>query len=146
MTHMETYLPVKPDRQKEYVERCVKRLQGVQFDAIAFTGMSGATVAPVVAFEMGKSMIPVRKRDNAHEPNGAVVPVGNYRYVIVDDMSATGDTIRQIMRSVSDADETRYPRGSAGECVGIVYYAYEEPFFTEDKNEKFQGSTIPILW
>ena len=52
---------------------------GIECDAIAFRGMSGALVGPMVALELGKEFIMVRKR-NANSHSSYMVE-GNTRLI-----------------------------------------------------------------
>lgn len=76
-----------------------RQLKNVEFDAIAFRGMSGALIAPIIAYLMHKSLIMVRKPKTA-EPNhsGRLIEGDMYatRYVIIDDCTSTGQTVNTI--------------------------------------------------
>jgi orotate phosphoribosyltransferase len=93
------------------IKACIKP---EDYDCIAFRGVSGAVVAPVVAYQLGKGLIPVRKGENAHSTNS--IEVGNHdykRYLIVDDFIDSGDTVVAIEKAC---------RGYGMTCVGIVTY------------------------
>jgi len=70
--------------------------------AVAFRGISGALVAPIVAFKLGLNAIAVRK-PGADCHNGithhSIALEGSpvERYVIVDDFVNTGETIKKIV-------------------------------------------------
>ncbi len=44
-----------------FIEAACEKLRGLDFDAIAFTGSSGALIAPMLAWRLGKGLILVRK-------------------------------------------------------------------------------------
>lgn len=68
-----------------------------EFDAIAFSGMSGALVAPIVADRLGKPFFLIRKKDESPHMEHRVE--GDYnakRYIIIDDFICTGKTVGRI--------------------------------------------------
>ena len=106
-----------PTKLRRAVQKCVRiiRKRKLKFDAIAFRGLSGAVVAPMVALALKKTMIAVRK-SNSH---GIKVcgDLGAQSYLIIDDFISSGVTIRKIVTGID--------RASLNEpaCVGIVLYA-----------------------
>ena len=84
------------------LQQCQDALAGVDFDSLAFSGMSGALVAPILAHLMEKEIIMVRipGTPGCH----SVYPVegfrGSKRYVIVDDLVCTGKTCTRIIRGI----------------------------------------------
>src|SRR6185437_651522 len=71
------------------------RHSGVEdFDAIAFTGLSGALVAPIVADLLGKELIAVRKEKTNHSSNQIEGYIAGKTYIILDDCRSSGKTIR----------------------------------------------------
>jgi adenine/guanine phosphoribosyltransferase-like PRPP-binding protein len=89
------------------------------FDTIAFTGVSGAAIGFALGYELGLPMLCVRKQsEKSHysATNGYVE--GHFtamRYIIVDDLIASGDTIYSIMNRIHLAIDD-------AECVGIFLY------------------------
>jgi len=90
---------------KKAIRAAVKELreQKVEFDTVAFCGMSGALFAPILAHKMGKEMILVRKpstkesRHSSHDTEGYTAA---YRVLIVDDICSSGKTVEYIIESV----------------------------------------------
>lgn len=98
------------------VERTIEVLSGYDFDAIAFQGLSGALVAPIVAMKMKKSILAVRKPDERrHSIRDVEGDYATRRYVILDDFVSSGTTLRRILQSVFDV----LPRAR---CIGMVEY------------------------
>lgn len=99
----------------KYANFAVRALANWQFDALAFTGMSGALIAPLVAMRMDKPLIMVRKRgEQSHA--GSMYVEGDYnarRYIIIDDLVASGDTARRIVHEISLA----MPKA---QCLGLL--------------------------
>ena len=78
-----------------------------EFDAIAFRGMSGALVVPMLCRRLKKEMIVCRKESEKSHGQPAEGYLNCERYIIVDDFIASGATIRGIVEAIDD--ETRYP-------------------------------------
>jgi orotate phosphoribosyltransferase len=80
------------------------KASGLEFEAIAFRGMSGALVAPLVAVLLNKDLIVCRKDEINH--HSAFVVEGRLccgSYVILDDFMASGLTITTIYHLISNA-------------------------------------------
>jgi adenine/guanine phosphoribosyltransferase-like PRPP-binding protein len=78
----------------------------LKFDAIAYTGCSGALVAPTIAYLLNKHLIVVRKNEGAHSFNrveGYVNKNEPINYIIIDDFIETGKTINTIYEKIADA-------------------------------------------
>lgn len=89
------------------------------FDAIAFTGMSGALIAPLVAQRLQKELLLVRKAgDGSH--SGYIVEGGLdcTKFIIIDDLIMSGNTIRNLLEKV----KTVCPNAT---CSGIILYHEE---------------------
>jgi orotate phosphoribosyltransferase-like protein len=82
--------------------KCLDELASLDFDALAFSGMSGALVAPVLSHLMGKELIMVRipGTPNCHSTLPVEGYSGSKRYVIVDDLVGGGRTCSRIIRGV----------------------------------------------
>lgn len=83
------------------VESCKETLESreVEFDTIAFAGMSGALFAPFLAVAMNKQLLLVRKvGDTTHSLDTCEYAVGAAisRILIVDDFVCSGSTIQRI--------------------------------------------------
>lgn len=90
--------------------------------AIAFRGISGALVAPIVAYRLGLNVIPIRKGEHSHggatHHKRALEATLVQRYVIVDDFIESGTTVREIVRD---------RRVEGCECLGVLLYAKPVP-------------------
>lgn len=104
--------------------------------AIAFTGLSGALLAPSVADRLGLDLIAVRKATvNAHSANRIEAPLEPRRYVILDDFIQSGDTLRVMANVLHD----KAPQHS---CIGI--FLWNEP---DDIGARFEtpSGEVPIV-
>lgn len=88
----------------------------VKFDAIAFTGSSGAGLAYPLSYILGIPLICVRKTpSNSHYRIRLEGCVAAGRYIIVDDFIESGRTIDSIRRAIKS-------KNTAADCVGIYLY------------------------
>lgn len=79
----------------------IKKLQKRRkFDAIAFTGTSGAALAYPLSLKLKLPLICVRKNDDNHFGYPIEGCVTAEKYIIIDDFIADGDTMNRIMRAV----------------------------------------------
>jgi adenine/guanine phosphoribosyltransferase-like PRPP-binding protein len=87
---------------QEKVKLAVEALKNHKFDTIAFSGMSGAIVAPAIALAMNKALVLVRKlNDSTHSSHRIEGNCESKRYVIVDDFIETGRTRDYIKEQMS---------------------------------------------
>lgn len=112
---------------KRSVQNAVEALRGVDFDAIVFTGVSGALFGPVLAYQLGKEIVVVRKPGH----NRGYICEGfkdAERYIFVDDMIDTGKTIVRVIKEM---------RGFAlhGEIIGAYLY-HDDGFVSIEKLEE----------
>ena len=120
--HEKNYAPRSLKAQVKRVVRNLKKLQKkVKFDAIAFSGLSGAAVAYPVSALGGFHLITVRKsRAKSHGGHVEGSEKRNIqRYIILDDFVGKGTTVTTIVRTIINlktfGDETP-------ECVGVAVY------------------------
>jgi adenine/guanine phosphoribosyltransferase-like PRPP-binding protein len=91
----------------ECIEQSIKLLRRIEdkFDTIAFIGTSGALCAPIIARELGKELIVVRKESdykNSHSPKRVEGYRGGRSYILVDDFVDHGGTIERVVEAVSE--------------------------------------------
>lgn len=101
----------------ERIPVAVEFLSQFEFDAIAFRGMSGALVAPIIARELGKTLICVRKPDEkCHSSRLVEGDSGARSYVIIDDFIDYGTTVRKIFTAVGEF-------APQAKCLGTFQFA-----------------------
>jgi adenine/guanine phosphoribosyltransferase-like PRPP-binding protein len=119
------------------VPKAVKKLRSIKrkypFDAIAFTGSSGAALAYPLSYLLKMPLIHVRK-GNSHYGMGKIEgTISSKHYIIVDDFIETGSTIKRIIKNIS-AETNAKPIGillySSGMNNDFVYQTQELPVFT----------------
>lgn len=142
MPHI-SYLKNAIQNRKETIRTAVNRLNklkregGLEFEAIAFTGLSGSLIAPAIADILGVGLIAVRKADDesTHSDYGVETASENVDYIIVDDVVGSGRTVKHIQAAI----ERSMPDSI---CQGIYLYAQREEQYAErDKIEEL----CPVL-
>jgi len=109
--------------------RLIKRSK-IEFDSIAVRGNSGTLVAGPLSLELQKNIILVRKQDGSHSEydiegfcsfkneQSIILNADNLpeiRYIIIDDLIATGKTVLEINEKLKDK----------AQLVGIFLYAQD---------------------
>lgn len=119
------------DLVKKNVKGIVARLKlwGIEFDGIAFTGMSGALVAPMVADKMKKKLLMVRKDGDVSHSSYAVEGHRDVkRYIVLDDLVCTGTSVRNVVKGVLRMRHSYELTGL--ECVGV--FCWYERYYDVD--------------
>lgn len=132
--HLDEFLHVSSLRQQAILAQQV--LEDYEFDTIAFRGMSGALIAPILALNLQKELILVRKpADDSHSWFKVEGNKDAQRYVIVDDFESSGKTKRTIIEAVRTfAPDANY--------LGFLGCAYLSAFAVGDM--KLQGKPYPL--
>ncbi len=111
----------------ELADRCITKTVEIMllhpFEAIAFSGTSGAAMAYILSYRLGIPLICVRKKgDDGHHTRtfGGVRGlleghIDAATYLIVDDWISSGATVKRIA-------ETIRQRSPNARCVGILLY------------------------
>ena len=110
---------------------CDLRKISDQFDSIACCGTSGLMVVPQIAELLNKNIILVRKKNEKCYSDFAIEGVKPFRYIILDDLICSGNTVRHIKRSISNEH-------SRTTCVGLYCYMPEECAYTKDTVKLFE--------
>jgi hypothetical protein len=131
-----------PSRREYIIPQLVKNITNFglsAFDAIAFRGMSGALVAPIVGYLLGKPVVLVRRGENSHSKYLVEGLHEVNRYIIIDDLISSGTTINTILQMMRNRHESEFL--TPHECVGIFLYnsGRMSSFTTED------GKRIPVV-
>lgn len=114
------YFPFAHAAPETQIERAAKALEGVDFDTMVGTGLSGALTVPVLARGMGKHWLIVRKPDDdTHSWERAEGTLG-HRWIFVDDFRETGETEERVHYAVDQIQ--KYSRFFSSEYVGTYLY------------------------
>ncbi|NDB60499.1 phosphoribosyltransferase [bacterium] len=89
------------------------------FDSIACSGTSGLMVVPQIAELLDKHIVIVRKNDERSYSDFRIEGVSPFRYIIIDDLICSGNTIRHIKRSIKEEH-------SRSSCIGVYCYLPSE--------------------
>ena len=88
------------------VPKAVKKIRQLRkqlgFDAIAFTGSSGAALAFPLSFFLKIPLIHVRKGQSHYGTGRIEGTISSKKYLIVDDFIDRGNTMKRIMKSIAD--------------------------------------------
>jgi len=129
----------RPGSLKAIVNRVIKKLeklrQEIKFDAIAFRGISGSSIAYPVSAIAGYHLIEVRRapglrngKGNSH--HGSTIEGSSSRkikrYIILDDFISSGKTVEEIAKTITKEFRSD-PKADQPQCVAIVMYA-SSPF------------------
>jgi hypothetical protein len=94
--HGITYLERAFDNPAVIVTDAMHALNGVQFDTLIGTGLSGCLVVPTLARALGRHFAIVRKpNDGAHSPSCIAGEVGS-KWLFVDEQICSGTTFRRV--------------------------------------------------
>lgn len=120
------------------IPKAVKEIRALKkeldFDAIAFTGSSGAALAFPLSYLLKLPLIHVRK-GNSHYFSGQIEgTISSKKYLIVDDFIDRGNTIRRIIRNI------KRELGDQAKPVGIYLYAPD----AESRYFFYRTDIIPV--
>lgn len=94
-----------------------------QFDTIAFRGVSGTMIGPILAMNLQKEMLVVRKLPHeSHASHSWRLVEGNgecQKYIIVDDIVASGATLFNICDEIRNVGNWVY---GPPKCVGLATF------------------------
>jgi adenine/guanine phosphoribosyltransferase-like PRPP-binding protein len=110
------------DRYHKMITSAVKTIRRfskhTHFDAIAFTGTSGAAIAYPLSLRLNKPLICVRKKKEKSHYFGRIEGcVDAKSYIIVDDCVASGRTVKDIVSTISGCKRLKKAKP-----VGIYLY------------------------
>lgn len=125
-------IAIVPEKRKDIISKLARKINSskLEFDTIAFTGVSGALIGPALADKLNKKMIIVRKKETkTHAYRKAE---GFYKfstshkevkYIIIDDVIDSGKTIVTIIQRIDKVSMLGKTNGLKNNCcVGIFLY------------------------
>lgn len=113
---------------KKVRARAKKGLQGVQFDTVVGTGLSGLLPLHILGEHFKVYTLAVRKVNDGSHGIGLTEGTVGLRWLFVDDFISTGNTFIRTYKTVMAACKNR---GFATECVGAFLYGETpEHYFT----------------
>lgn len=120
------------DERDELLRLAEKILSDIEFDIIVVRGVSGLLWGTPLAIKMRKGLCVVRKEESTHSCYGVegIVPEQGDKYIVVDDLIDTGDTIQKIIDSID-----------SGKFMG-AYLCHGSAYFADDSLEY----TRPHFW
>lgn len=107
----------------------------LKYDTLAFSGMSGALIAPIIAHRLKKDLLMIRKKgDNTHSCLIVEGNVGAQRIVVVDDFINSGHTVGRIVKYIRMCCKAKivglllYHDDAESGFDRDLYYPGSEPF------------------
>jgi len=102
MSYLDDFL--KGKQISKAVATAEKRLQGIQFDAIAVRGNSGLLIGAPLAAHLNKNIMIVRKKgERSHSMRDVEGwQHARQRVLLVDDFIETGSTLKYMYRKIMD--------------------------------------------
>jgi len=102
-----------PSKLKRHVNLAAKRLKKIKFDTIAVTGNSGTIFGGALSIAMKKPLMLVRKdSDDTHSMCRVEGPRKIGRFVFVDDVVASGVTLRRVVKRLTKPEEAMLEPGT----------------------------------
>lgn len=122
VSHLDKIVPA--ETRKKIVKSCVTAIQqaekdGLKFNAIAVSGVSGITLGSILAHLLDKNLIVVRTTKGDHSEN-MVEGCCDDSYIIVDDLICTGKTVQRIIRNIYEK------LCGHSKCVGMLMWNNEK--------------------
>ncbi len=104
-----------------------------KLSAIAGTGHSGSTVVGALAVVSDYNPILVRKYfEGCHSSSKVSGLIGDFDYVIVDDLVDTGDTVNMIIENIANRCNDNYYPVPAPRCIAVLTYGgYKESHMSD---------------
>jgi orotate phosphoribosyltransferase len=98
-----------------------RALQGLEFETIVVTGVSGLLVGPLVSVWMDKRLVVVRRTISCRNTHSSYWVEGPNpgRWIFLDDLIATGKTLRRVRRRISTSAGVGF---GSETFIGVVLY------------------------
>lgn len=137
--------------RRRAINRCCKEILKIEKQlgkhvSIAVSGVSGLSIGSMVAYELKRELIVVRKKEETllcHSSN-EVENLPDRPYVIIDDLIASGSTIKRIVKTIdSMAKVWRFRRTKPIAIIIYDTYHYNKEIdASADKNSK---QIVPVI-
>lgn len=109
----------------------------IKYSGIACCGASGMLVVPQIAELLKKNIILVRKKKDGYS-DFLVEGANCSRYIILDDLICSGNTVKHIMNSIKE-------ECPSSKCLGIYCYMPEESAYRTEPKYCEKDLGIPYL-
>jgi hypothetical protein len=107
-----------PKKLKAFLKLAIPLVKKYDFQSFAFRGISGALIAPLLAYKTGKTLIVVRKPkpdESSHSDYPVEGDLNAQRYIIVDDFQSSGSTVTAIISGIAQFNPS-------ARCLGTLFY------------------------
>lgn len=114
---------LEPTIRNKTVKKCIDKLSkfSSEFDSIAVSGFSCALISPIVAYELNKSIILIRKSIDDCVSGFVSEGIAPKKFIIIDDLVDSGKTIERIYKGVVEHCR-RWRNNTEPQCVGLYLY------------------------
>jgi len=131
---------LNPKTRKDLIEWIYQTLKphANKFDAIAVCGMSMALVAPTIADRLNKNLILVRKGGERTHSDLRVEGVRDGRYIIIDDIIDTGDTLLRVTEQIEKFNKYAV-------CVCVIQYHHQKVSWAKQTSQ-LTKKLIDVVW
>ena len=102
------------------IECATRKLQDVPFDTLVGTGVSGTIFVPILARELDKHWMIVRKDKSEHSTSMLEGQLG-HRWLFCDDLIDTGATLKRVRKTIKDTLTERERYGAWHTVFGGTY-------------------------
>lgn len=128
---------LRPGGLEAEAVKAADRVGPIEYEAIAFTGLSGAVLSSALAMKFNKLLYCVRKSgENRHSDYEVEGPSNGLRYIIVDDLINSGDTVRRINAKVAEHTSKQ------AVCVGIYLYREDRIIVNQKDLDYWTGKIV----
>lgn len=130
----------KPDVLTESLQRAVNTLRPHAPEVIVVTGLSGILFGTRLADQLGCKLAVVRRKNEMNEKHGGGYPVEGWRggkWVFVDDLVSTGETMKHAIGSYSSACTFD---GIPAEYLGTYLHQWSESGLKQDYGRNYVSS------
>lgn len=120
---------------KTILETLIPKIK--KFDSIVVSGYSMALIGSIVAHELKKNIVIVRKKDEESHSDYVAEGFSKQRCVFIDDLVATGDTLHYVHKMLKDIK---------GTIVGVIlYFDYVQSYAEENRIEHWDNDIEKMI-
>lgn len=135
-----TTILLNPKTRNQIIKTTVDYIKSLKlrFDTIACCGISGILVVPQIAEKLHKNTILIRKKDDSRYSPFHYEGVMPSRYIIVDDLICSGQTIKHIINTIGDDCKL-------AQCLGVYCFLKDQCAYRSNNDLCKRDLGIPYL-
>jgi hypoxanthine phosphoribosyltransferase len=101
------------------VEKSIRILSAIDFDTIVCTGVSGAVIAPILAYQLRKNLFIIRKGENTTSEDKLSAGILGESWLFVDELIESGKTYNRVKSEIRYICEQK---NYSTKFVGVFLY------------------------